>query len=243
MARPFTRLTWDNAALVAPSYGEAAWPLHPRRDRNRRERPKLKAPVFVLPGQAENCVTLPLGWGRTAGGLGAGVGFDAYQLRTASDPWTADIASITRTGETHIGSRPRKATTGSKDARSHPGGDARPIQHAIPTRSSRRPRTSRFTRRSHIPTAPGRWPIDLNSCIGCQACTIACQAENNVPVVGKDQVLDQRVMHWLRIDRYYSGTGRQSGHRLRADALHALRGRALRGGVSGARHGARPRRA
>ena len=97
MPRPFTRLTWDNAALIAPATARRLeLSTHDVVEISAADR-KLKAPVFVLPGQAQDCVTLPLGWGRAAGGLSVGVGFDAYRVRVGSNPWTADISSITKT--------------------------------------------------------------------------------------------------------------------------------------------------
>ena len=100
MSRPFTRLTWDNAALIAPSTAK-------RLDLATQDvveiavgSSKVKAPVFVLPGQAADCITLPLGWGRSAGGLGVGAGFSAYSLRTSSNAWTAE-AVLSKTGDTY----------------------------------------------------------------------------------------------------------------------------------------------
>jgi MoCo/4Fe-4S cofactor protein with predicted Tat translocation signal len=205
MARSFTRLTWDNAALVAPSTATR----HNLKTHDvveiTVEQAKLKVPVFVLPGQAPDCITLPLGWGRTAGGLGVGVGSATYRLRRGADPWLAAITSIAKTGEVY-----RLATTQGQDRvlgrdlireanleqfNADPGS----VVNKSTTDESLYPP-------HHYPGRAWAMAIDLNSCIGCQACTIACQAENNVPVVGKDQVLDQRIMHWLRIDRYYSGS-------------------------------------
>ncbi len=203
MPRPFTRLTWDNAAVVAPSTAERLGLKTEDVVEIVVGQIKLKAPVFVLPGQAPDCVTLPLGWGRTAGGLSVGVGFDAYRARRSDAPWTTGIASLTKTGQTY-----RLATTQSQDRVL--GREL--IYEATLDQFNDNPQTivKRSKPQSLYPDFEysGRaWAmsIDLNSCIGCQACTIACQAENNVPVVGKDQVLDGRVMHWLRIDRYYAG--------------------------------------
>ena len=84
MPRPFTRLTWDNAALIAPATAK-------RLNLDTEDvleitylGRKMRAPVFVLPGQAADCITLPLGFGHKAGALGADVGFDAYRLRTSA---------------------------------------------------------------------------------------------------------------------------------------------------------------
>ncbi len=203
MARSFTRLTWDNAALIAPSTAKRLALASEDVVEIQADGRKLKAPIFVLPGQAQDCVTLPLGWGRTAGGLGAGVGFDAYRLRTKSNPWMATVSSIVKTGETY-----RLATTQRQDRVE--GRDL--IREASLDQFNSDPSSIVKKEKAESLYPPYQYPdrawamtIDLNSCIGCQACTIACQAENNVPVVGKDQVLAERVMHWLRIDRYYSG--------------------------------------
>jgi molybdopterin-containing oxidoreductase family iron-sulfur binding subunit len=204
MARPFTRLTWDNAALVAPVTAK-------RLDVRTQDvveialgNMTLKAPVFVLPGQAPDCITLPLGWGHKAGGLGVGAGFDAYPARASSNPWLADISSIRKTGETY-----KLASTQGQDrvlgrdlvregTLQQFNDDPHFLQKPIKDES--------LYPGFEYPDRAWGMAIDLNSCIGCQACTIACQAENNVPVVGKETVLDQRIMHWLRIDRYYLGS-------------------------------------
>jgi len=163
----------------------------------------VRAPFFVLPGQAPDCITLPLGFGRRAGGLGADVGFDAYPLRSVGSPWQTQ-ATLGKTGDTL-----RLATTQGHDRVAgrdliHEGtlAEYQKNPHFL---EQQRNEESLYPSYSYLRYA---WAmaIDLNSCIGCQACVVACQAENNVPVVGKDQVLVGRVMHWLRIDRYYSGS-------------------------------------
>ena len=203
MARPFTRLTWDNAALIAPATAKRLGLDTEDVLEIMSNGRKLSTPIFVLPGQAPDCITLPLGWGRRAGGLAVGVGFDAYQLRSLETPWVG-AGVLSKTGETY-----RLATTQGQDRVT--GRDL--IREGSLADFQKNPQFLQKKENDESLYPPYKYPryawamsVDLNSCIGCQACAVACQAENNVPIVGKDQVLDNRVMHWLRIDRYYSGS-------------------------------------
>ena len=201
--RAFTRLTWDNAALIAPQTAKRLGLADGDVVEIATQHGKLKAPAFVLPGQAPDCVTLPLGFGRRAGGLSVGQGFDAYSIRGAGAPWLAPAASIVKTGDTA-----RLATVQGHDRVA--GRDLIREGDLADFRQNPDFLQRKTSEESLYPgyDYPGRaWAmaIDLNSCIGCQACVVACQAENNVPTVGKDLVIGQRIMHWLRIDRYYSG--------------------------------------
>lgn len=205
LPRPFTRLTWDNAALLAPETASRLGLDTEDVVRIGTGHGQVEAPVFVLPGQAENCVTLTLGFGRRAGGLGVGVGYDAFRLRGGADPWSAPATMFIRTGERFplAEGQGQDRVEGHKDL----------IREGTLTQFVEQPekfiqereRKSLYPEFAYPRHAWGM-AIDLNSCIGCQACVIACQAENNVPTVGREQVLKHRLMHWLRIDRYYRGT-------------------------------------
>jgi molybdopterin-containing oxidoreductase family iron-sulfur binding subunit len=209
LPHPLTRLTWDNAALLSPATAKRlrlqSGDIARLADGKGRA---VEAPVWVLPGHADECVTLPLGYGRqAAGSVGNGVGFNAYLLRSGEAMLSGAALSLERTGRTHVFAEAQGSSrvegrdlvrTGTVELfRKKPSfAQAEPIQ--------RQPGHSLYPQYSY---PHYRWgmAIDLNSCIGCGACTIACQAENNIPVVGKAQVLNGREMHWIRVDRYYEG--------------------------------------
>jgi molybdopterin-containing oxidoreductase family iron-sulfur binding subunit len=158
-----------------------------------------------LPHHADRCITVPLGYGRRrAGPIGSGVGFNAYVLRTVDAPWHAEA-------QVHKGAGQWTFATTQNHARME---GRNLIRRTTFDEFSRNPHFANDTREERIPEESlypeypydgYKWgmSIDLNACIGCNACTIACQAENNIAVVGKDQVHRGREMHWIRIDRYY----------------------------------------
>ena len=208
LPKPHTKLTWDNAALVGPAtaarLGVANGDVVELRYRGRR----VKAPAWVLPGQAADTVTVHLGYGRTRGGrIAVGPGFDAYALRTTAAPWAERGLEVAKTGERHdlasaqnqqvIDARPVVRSATLQEFAANPG-FAHEMAHE-PDRS--------LTLYPEHEYKGNAWAmtIDLNTCIGCGACVVACNAENNIPVVGKTEVSRGHRMHWLRVDRYYRG--------------------------------------
>jgi molybdopterin-containing oxidoreductase family iron-sulfur binding subunit len=209
LPHPLTRLTWDNAALISPATARQLKLDTGDVVRLRSGAAAVEAPVWVLPGHADGCVTLPLGHGRTsAGRVGDGVGFNAYRLRTSAHLQEPATLAVEPAGRRHVfapaqGSASMQGrdivrTATVERFRKEPGfAKAQPEQ--------RQPAQTLYPKYDY-PTYRWGMAIDLNACIGCGACTIACQAENNIPVVGKDQVLHGREMHWIRVDRYYEGS-------------------------------------
>lgn len=211
MPDPITRITWDNAAFLSPATAEALGIASGDKVRLTKANRSVDIVAWILPGQADWSVGLPLGWGRTrAGRVGTGRGFDVNPLRSTANPWFLDGVSISKTGDTY-----RLSLT-----QDHHRMEGRPIsveatlEQYNQTRNfaaerSPTPRTLPLWQEVNYddPARPDlyKWAmtIDLNSCTGCNACVIACQAENNIPVVGKEQVRHGREMHWIRVDRYF----------------------------------------
>jgi molybdopterin-containing oxidoreductase family iron-sulfur binding subunit len=208
LPKPLTKLTWDNAALVSPataerlglSTGDVVDLQHGGRT--------VRAPVWILPGQAADSVTVHFGYGRTrAGRVGSGIGFNAYSIRTAAAPWFAWGLSIRKTGERYplATTQEHHSMEGRHLVRA--GTLAQYQEHPEFARKMGEeptPEDSLYPKVAYDGYAWGM-AIDLSACTGCNACVVACQAENNSPVVGKDQVARGREMHWIRIDRYYQG--------------------------------------
>ncbi|BDG04470.1 TAT-variant-translocated molybdopterin oxidoreductase [Anaeromyxobacter oryzae] len=204
---PITKQVWDNAAhfsqATATRLGITSGDVVELSFRGR----KVSAAALVMPGHADEAVTLPLGWGQTVtGAVGNGTGFDAYLLRTVDAPWFATGLEVRRTGDTYKLATTQehfqmmgRAIALSYDAPRFAHEKAELDEHRGPQPTIQTPID--YTHQDY------RWgmAIDLSRCIGCGACTIACQAENNIPVVGKTQVLRSREMHWLRVDRYFEG--------------------------------------
>jgi Fe-S-cluster-containing dehydrogenase component/anaerobic selenocysteine-containing dehydrogenase len=200
LPRPFTRLTWDNAALIAPATAKRLGIDTGDIVEVAGGQGAVRLPAMVLPGQAADCMTLSLGYGREAiGTVGAGVGADIAPLRTTKAPWQADGASVRS-----LGGRQALATT-----QQHQTMDGRDIVRSFPIDhmpdAAPPPVKASLYPPHHYHGNAWAMAISLNSCIGCGACVTACQAENNIPVVGRDEVLREREMHWIRIDRYWRG--------------------------------------
>jgi len=193
LPRPFTKLTWDNAALLSPATAARLGVVTGEIVRVQVDVRAVEAPVWVLAQQADDVVTLPLGCGRRhAGRVGNGVGFDACVLR----PTTALTAPVTlhKTGRVH------SFAVTQHEIDQH----GRDLARTVAAGTALAPETERAGLYPPFASPVHAWAmvIDLDACIGCNACTIACQAENNIPVVGKSQVAKGRDMHWIRIDRH-----------------------------------------
>jgi MoCo/4Fe-4S cofactor protein with predicted Tat translocation signal len=220
LPKPLTKLTWDNAALVSPRTAERlglSYQVGARGGEHgkvftdlvelRYQGRTLRAPIWIVPGHADDCVTLHLGYGRSrAGKVGTNTGFNAYGIRTADAPYYGAGLEIRK-----VGSQYPLACT-----QFHHSMEGRDLVRAATLEEYRKDPNFAHQAR-HEPEAslyPGfkyegyAWgmAIDVSACIGCNACVVACQAENNIPIVGKTEVTRGREMHWLRIDRYYKGS-------------------------------------
>ena len=208
---PVTKLTWDNAALIAPAMaarlGVATNDVVTLRVGDRA----LDVPALVVPGHADGAVALAMGYGRQgAEAVARGVGVSANALRTSSAPHMASTVAVLPTGRRHelALAQTHWAIEGRGSSIVGEGVEGqRSAASSVPPRK-RRPLTL-YEPNPPSPDGFGadQWAmvIDLDVCTGCSACVVACQAENNIPVVGKDGVMKSREMHWLRIDRYIDG--------------------------------------
>jgi molybdopterin-containing oxidoreductase family iron-sulfur binding subunit len=234
LAKPLTKLTWDNAALISANTAQKLAASNGDMLRITSDGRTLEIPAWILPGLPDNTITLHLGYGRwRAGSTGTGTGFSAYALRTNESPWFITGATVERIEgkyelvATHTHQTIADRRLGELDDQTI----QRPDDDSINNRKLVRVGTlGQFIEnpgfvkkldesedRHHLSLYPGfdniykqnlAWgmSIDMQSCIGCNACVVACQTENNIPVVGKDQVARGREMHWIRVDTYFEGT-------------------------------------
>ena len=220
LPKPITKLTWENAILLSPRTAESLGVKgNDVAELLLADGHKLTGPVWLLPGQADGVATVHLGYGRTrAGRVANGIGFSAYAAQTSTTRYGAPSVTLKATGDSA-----QLATT-----QGHHSIDwmREETEQAAERSVVRQATLEEFEKNPHFVHSeahgeldlntsfnPGfeykgyAWGmvIDLNACNGCNACVVACQSENNIPVVGKEQVARGREMQWIRIDRYYQG--------------------------------------
>jgi Fe-S-cluster-containing dehydrogenase component len=211
LPKPVTKLVWDNAASMSDATASRLGVHDSEMIEIKTGDRTITAPALISTGFADNSITLTLGYGRKRSGqVGTGIGYDAYAIRTSSSPWIIRDASIRKTGEAY-----KLVTTQDHYELNH----RHMVRRSTADQYAADPQAIREEIRAPEPdetlyapheTIDYAWgmAIDLSACIGCNSCVTACQAENNIPVVGKGQAANGREMHWLRIDTYFeSGFG------------------------------------
>jgi molybdopterin-containing oxidoreductase family iron-sulfur binding subunit len=221
---PLTKLVWENALVMNQQDAAAAglalgdWAVLTANSR------VVSVPVFILPGQPAGVMSLSLGYGRSAAGpVGDGLGANAYAIRTAAAPYFTNVTlskgsgshTLASTQNHHamdaIGRHGQEEKVGERGKSGEIIREAELAEYKKDSNFAKR--IDAHTVRLQLFEPPGKcntphaWgmTVDLNACIGCNACTVACQSENNIPVVGREQVLMHRQMNWIRVDRYFKG--------------------------------------
>lgn len=208
LPKPLSKLTWDNVVWISPATAQRLSLTSGDVVRVQFQGREVKAPVWIQPGHVDDSVTVYFGYGRPlAGRVGGNVGFNGYAIRTSEYPWIGVGVALAKTGE-----QVELACT-----QNHHSMEGRNLVRFGTLEEYRKnPEFVREMEETASPL-PSLYPgfketgyswgmaVNLNSCIGCNACVVACQAENNTPVVGKTEVIHGREMHWIRIDRYYEG--------------------------------------
>ena len=229
---PLTKLTWDNPALVSPKTAETLGVATEDVVRLDYAGRSLELPVSILPGMADGVVALTLGYGRQhAGRVGSGVGFDTFTLRSAKASGFDSGVTLSKVGrryplsatqehgsmegrplvrestlaEHRSASAAKQAPGEGEHGAAAPHAEKKAVPGALGVFEEESPHFSLWKQHTYDQGVQWGMTVDLNACIGCSACMTACQSENNVPVVGKVQVAKGREMHWLRVDRYFSG--------------------------------------
>jgi len=234
LPKPFTKVTWDNPVLVSPATARRLGLARddtaskgtggPMVEVRVPGREPVKAAAWIVPGMPDDCAMVMFGYGRRRGGrVAEGTGFNFYPLRTSANLWTVGGATLKPLGEIYA-----LATTQGSQRIEGDDYDRRDVirvghdprrTHLAGGEEPARPSEPRKVSLSLFPEDPGQpgnsyknsnlsqWGmvIDLTACIGCNACVVACVSENNIAVVGKEEVMRERQMYWLRIDTYYQG--------------------------------------
>ena len=212
LPKPMNKLTWDNPVLMGPAMAERMGIKTEDLVELELNGKKVTAPVWIQVGHPDNSVTVFLGYGRRrAGRVGTGAGFDIYVLRTSATPWFTSGVVIRKVGgtyklastqgyqtmETPTGTRPLVRTASIEEYRKEPDF----------AREEEPPKELTLYKPYPYAAGPYAWgmTVDMNACVGCNNCVVACQSENNIAVVGKEQTVLGRHMHWIRIDSYYQG--------------------------------------
>jgi MoCo/4Fe-4S cofactor protein with predicted Tat translocation signal len=223
LPKPLTKITWDNVVALSPA---TAWRLGLTTGDVANLNIggwRASGPVLALPGQADNSATITLGYGRRrAGHVGTGIGLNGYLLRTSSAPAIASGLQIEKTGKTYLMAatqthHPIERNNQQVEEESE-NAFARDLVRIATLEEFRK--NPQFAKESEEEVATGlslyqpfrykgyAWgmSIDLSRCTGCEACVIACYAENNIAVVGKYEVMAGRDMQWIRVDNYFRGS-------------------------------------
>ncbi|MFW5706757.1 MAG: 4Fe-4S dicluster domain-containing protein, partial [Bacteroidota bacterium] len=207
---PISKISWDNFAAVSPKFAED----HKISQGEIISVNGIEVPVMIQPGQAYGTISMALGYGHTKTGKSAdGVGVNVFPLLAAGAPY-GTIESWSKTGNTY--SFALSQTHHSMEGRYI-------VRESTLDKYKENPKAGNEIRDYHLKYKTTLYPghtydghhwvlmVDLNACTGCSSCVIACQAENNTPVVGKEEVKNRRIMHWMRIDRYYTGSEEDPG--------------------------------
>jgi Fe-S-cluster-containing dehydrogenase component len=207
--KPFSKVTWDNAIWIGKKTAMSLGVEEGEHLELSKDGRSITGPVWLMPGHAEGAATVFLGYGRTrAGRSGTGAGFDVYPLRAAGAPDALSAVSVRKVPgrfafsvtqeEKRMHDRKLVRSASFEEFAKEPA-FAQKMEHAPPKSLSLFPEPA---------WRGNQWgmSIDLSACTGCNACIVACQAENNVPTVGREQVRAGREMHWIRIDQYFEGS-------------------------------------